>query len=148
MSRSGLGPGMYRVLVPVDDDVDRALAQASYVADLPAADEAVEAVLLFVFTGDSDDIPSEYRQFKTADRIQSVRRARDFLEDEGVAVEVRDDSGDTTEDIIRVADDVDADSIVLGGRKRSPAGKAIFGSTTQSVILNTDRPVVVTGSGD
>jgi nucleotide-binding universal stress UspA family protein len=108
----------------------------------------VEAVLLFVFTGDSDDIPSEYRQFKTADRIQSVRRARDFLEDEAVSVQVRDDSGDTTQDIIRVADDVDADAIVLGGRKRSPAGKAIFGSTTQSVILNTDRPVVVTGSGD
>jgi len=139
---------MYRVLVPVDDDVDRALTQARYVADLPAADEAVEAVLLFVFTGDSDDIPSEYRQFKTADRIQSVRRARDFLQNEDVEVHVRDDSGDTTQDIIRVADDVDADAIVLGGRKRSPAGKAIFGSTTQSVILNTDRPVVVTGSGD
>ena len=139
---------MYRVLVPVDDDVDRALTQAQYVADLPAATDEVEAVLLFVFTGDSEDIPSEYRQFKTADRIQSVRRARDFLEDEGVSVEVRDDSGDTTQDIIRVADDVDADAVVLGGRKRSPAGKAIFGSTTQSVILNTDRPVVVTGSGD
>src|SRR6056297_2527335 len=127
---------MYRVLVPVDDDVDRALTQARYVADLPAADEEVEAVLLFVFTGDSEDIPSEYRQFKTADRIQSVRRARDFLEDEDVEIHVRDDSGDTTQDIIRVADDVDADAIVLGGRKRSPAGKAIFGSTTQSVILN------------
>jgi nucleotide-binding universal stress UspA family protein len=139
---------MYRVLVPVDDDVDRALTQARYVADLPAATEEVEAVLLFVFTGDSEDISSEYRQFKTADRIQSVRRARDFLEDEAVSVQVRDDSGDTTQDIIRVADDVDADAIVLGGRKRSPAGKAIFGSTTQSVILNTDRPVVVTGSGD
>ena len=148
MSRSGLGPDMHRVLVPVDDDVDRALAQARYVADLPAAGEAVEATLLFVFTGDSDDIPAEYRQFKTADRVQSVRRARDLLEEAGVAVEIRDDSGDTTADIVRVAGDTDADSIVLGGRKRSPAGKAIFGSTTQSVILNTDRPVVVTGSGE
>jgi nucleotide-binding universal stress UspA family protein len=138
---------MYRVLVPVDDDVDRALAQADYVTDLPSADEAVEATLLFVFTGNSDDIPSEYRQFKTADRIQSVRRARERLEDAGVEVHVRDDSGDTIDDIIDEAADLDADAIVLGGRKRSPAGKVIFGSTTQSVILNADRPVVVTGSG-
>jgi len=139
---------MYRVLVPVDDDVDRALAQARYVANLPAGVEDLEAVLLFVFTGDGEEVPAEYRQFKTADRVQSVRRAREFLEDERIAVQIRDDSGDTTADIVRVADDVDANSIVLGGRKRSPAGKAIFGSTTQSVILNTDRPVVVTGSGE
>lgn len=138
---------MYRVLVPVDDDVDRALAQADYVADLPSADEAVEATLLFVFTGNSEDIPSEYRQFKTADRIQSVRRARERLEEAGVQTQVRDDSGDTIDDIIDEAEALDADAIVLGGRKRSPAGKVIFGSTTQSVILNADRPVVVTGSG-
>ncbi|MFC3476323.1 universal stress protein [Halobacterium litoreum] len=138
---------MYRVLVPVDDDVDRALAQARYVTDLPAADEEVEAILLFVFTGDAEDLPSDLQQFKTADRIQSVRRARDHLEDAGVEVQVRDDSGDTTDDILDDAEEYDVDAIVLGGRKRSPAGKAIFGSVTQSVILNTDRPVVVTGDG-
>ena len=85
------------------------------------------------------------QQFKTADRIQSVRRARDHLQDHGVETIVRDDSGDTTDDIIQEAEEYDVDAIVLGGRKRSPAGKAIFGSVTQSVILNTDRPVVVTG---
>ncbi|AHG03767.1 stress protein [Halobacterium sp. DL1] len=136
---------MYRVLVPVDEDVDRAVSQAGYVTDLPAAAENVEAVLLFVFTGDDGDLPSEMQQFKTADRIQSVRRARDHLQDHGVETIVRDDSGDTTDDIIQEAEEYDVDAIVLGGRKRSPAGKAIFGSVTQSVILNTDRPVVVTG---
>ncbi len=136
---------MYRVLVPVDDNVDRALSQARYVASLPEAAENVEAIVLFVFTGDNGDLPEDVQQFKSASRIQSVRRAQEFLEDAGVTVQVRDDSGDTTDDILADAEEYDVDAIVLGGRKRSPAGKAIFGSVTQSVILNSDRPVVVTG---
>ena len=136
---------MYRVLVAVDDDVDRALAQARYVADLPAAAENVEAILLFVFHGDSEDVPDELKRFRSASRVESVRRAQEHLEDHGVDVVTRDDSGDTTGDILDDAEEFDVDAVVLGGRKRSPAGKAIFGSTTQSVILNTDRPVVVTG---
>lgn len=32
---------------------------------------------------------------------------------------------------------------VPGGRKWSPIGKAVFGTVTQSVIFETDRPVVV-----
>jgi nucleotide-binding universal stress UspA family protein len=136
---------MYRVLVPVDDDVDRALAQAEYVGNLPSAEEDVEAILLFVFHGDRAELPEELKQFDSAGRIQSVRRAREHLEDAGVEVTVREDSGDTTQDILDEAEDNDVEAIVLGGRKRSPAGKAIFGSVTQSVILNTERPVVVTG---
>lgn len=136
---------MYRVLVPVDDDVDRAVAQAEYVTKLPAADERVKAILLFVFHGDSEELPEELKQFNNAGRVQSVRRAREVLEDADVETAVREDSGDTTQDILDEAKEHDVDQIVLGGRKRSPAGKAIFGSVTQSVILNTERPVAVTG---
>jgi nucleotide-binding universal stress UspA family protein len=40
-----------------------------------------------------------------------------------------------------IADEVDADMIVLGGRGRSPARKALFGSTTQEVLLGSPCPV-------
>lgn len=54
--------------------------------------------------------------------------------------------GDPADRIVEYATDQDARYIVLTSRKRSPAGKAIFGSTTQSVLLNSTCPVVTTGS--
>ena len=57
--------------------------------------------------------------------------------------------GDPATEILDTADEVDADLIALAGRrKRSPAGKALFGSTTQAVILETDRSVLVAGTPD
>lgn len=133
---------MYRTLIPVDDSEQRALAQAKYVASLPDAPGEVEGILLHIFTGDGegDGFP------RTATRVASVRRAQEHLEERGVDVTVVEDSQETVDNILRHADEHDVDSIVLGGRKRSPTGKALFGSVTQSVILNSTRPVVVVGS--
>ncbi|MFD1599750.1 universal stress protein [Halobellus rarus] len=50
--------------------------------------------------------------------------------------------GDVTEEILHVASEEDPRYLVVGGRKRTPVGKAIFGSVTQSLLLEADRPVV------
>jgi nucleotide-binding universal stress UspA family protein len=50
--------------------------------------------------------------------------------------------GEPVEELLERAKRSDARFVVIGGRKRSPTGKAIFGSVTQSVLLESDRPVV------
>lgn len=50
--------------------------------------------------------------------------------------------GNPTEEILVAGREAQAKYLVIGGRKRSPTGKALFGSTTQSILLGADRPVV------
>lgn len=50
--------------------------------------------------------------------------------------------GSPATEIREYVEEVDARYLVVGGRKRSPIGKALFGSVTQSLLLNVDQPVV------
>ena len=43
---------------------------------------------------------------------------------------------DVAEEIMRVADETDADVIVIGMRHRTPVGKMIMGSVAQQVLLD------------
>lgn len=49
----------------------------------------------------------------------------------------------TAATILKLADQVDAVLLVIGARRRSPVGKAILGSVTQTLILDADIPVLV-----
>lgn len=129
---------MYHVVIAVDEGTDRARKQARAVADLPRASEAVQATVLHVFT--------ENPGGASATQVGSVRRVQEVLEDEGVEVRVAERSGEPAVATLDFAQSEDADCICVGGRSRSPAGKAIFGSVAQSIILQADRPVLVTGA--
>lgn len=50
--------------------------------------------------------------------------------------------GDPVEEILGEADRRSVEYLVIGGRKRTPVGKAVFGSKTQSILLTAACPVV------
>lgn len=52
-------------------------------------------------------------------------------------------SDDTAGSVVRVANERDAQVLVIGARRRSPVGKFLLGSTAQSIILDADVPVLV-----
>lgn len=50
--------------------------------------------------------------------------------------------GEPVEELTAFAESHDVEYLVIGGRKRSPIGKLVFGSTAQSILLNYDGPIV------
>ena len=126
---------MYKVLLGIDDSDDRrAVAQADAVAGLPTAADEVTAHLCHVFRDNPEGA--------SVNQLSAVRRARERLEAAGVNCVHYEASGDPADELLAAAADIGADAICVSGRKRSPTGKAVFGSVTQDVILGSDRPVI------
>ena len=131
--------------MPIDDNVARARRQASFVATLPNAAEAVEAHLLFVFTkgAGSNEMPEELQRFNSAERVESVRRAEERFEDAGVDYQLREDSGEVADDIIDEAEALDVDLIVLGGANGRPLARF---SSARSHKRFSSRPTALSRS--
>ncbi|WP_380674779.1 universal stress protein [Salinigranum sp. GCM10025319] len=127
---------MYHIVVGIDEDEEHAELCAEEVLKMPGDPSEKRVTLIHSFT----DNPSG----ASATQLTPVRAAGDLLDEAGVEYEVTESSGDPADAIIDAADEADADLIIIGGRKRSPTGKALFGSVTQTVILNAGRPVMVT----
>jgi nucleotide-binding universal stress UspA family protein len=102
---------------------------------MPLDFESVHATLVHNFTDNPEGA--------SVTEVAAVRRAQEILEDEGVDVTLQESSGDTAQGILSMAESVDADLLVVAGRKQTPTGKVLFGSVTQGVVLGTDRPVLV-----
>ena len=133
---------MYEILLPADDSETRTNQQVSFVLDMPVAAEELHVTLTHALEADEREAPAS---MQNPGRVRTVKQADDRLTEAGVETSVRETTPPVEDGIVRLAEEIEADQIVMGGHKRSPAGKAIFGSVTQSVLLETDRPVTVTG---
>lgn len=137
---------MYQVLMPVDDTVERGIAQARSIANIPYASDEVESLVLYVFTDEDSLDPESDEPARNPTDIEAIKQVTAFLDDHGIEYELRKDRDDPVEAILDYDEENDLDAIVMGGRKRSPGGKVLFGSVTHSVLMNTDTPITITGA--
>ena len=101
----------------------------------------MKATVVHVF--DSEELAEK----TTVEQTTAGKLVVEDLREAGVEVETVSAHGDPDERIVTIAAEKDVDMIVMGGRKRSPLGALVFGSVSQSVILDSERPVAVTGAG-
>ena len=84
--------------------------------------------------------------------VNSVRAelddVRTRVEEAGVAVDVRhpEIGLDAAEDLLAIADEVGAELVVIGLRRRTPVGKLILGSNAQRILLDAHCPVLAVKS--
>lgn len=103
-----------------------------------------------VLRGSKLVVISSHRGGKDFDADESARfeseleRIKGVLEERGLDHEVRQlvRGNDPAEDLISVAEQENAEFIVIGLRRRSPVGKLILGSNAQRILLDASCPVL------
>lgn len=139
---------MYNVLMPIHKDETRTQRQVSAVGDLPVRAGSVTVTLLYVFEELEADLGGTISLKEYGEVPEVVTHARGRLEGRGLTVEALVAEGRPDDVIVSLATEQNMDHIVVGGRSRSPTGKALFGSVIQSVILNSEVPVTVVPESD
>lgn len=135
-----------KVLLPIDRNESRARSAAETVATIPEAEKNVQVTVLHVAENKEyldDGIVRPEDLHDDEDLPSSVTVAADTLQEHNISFEILKEQADPQTRIIELANEMDADRIIMSGRKQTPIGKVMFGSVTQSVLLNASTPVTV-----
>ena len=125
------------------DDLARATLQL-------ASDTDANVLLTHVFTHEEFDQlaadldypkPTQEDVGEILDRHESIRYLEGLFDEHDIDHEVSGVVGDVSDGIVRTALEADADRVFLSGQRRTPVGKAVFGSVLQSVLLEAPCPV-------
>jgi len=128
--------------VDADDRPDRVVTVGKEMADAFGDD----LVVLHVVTEAEFERRRADREYFVDQAAQDAARSAGWVVsgtlDDGEDVQTEGRVGEPADEIRQFAEENGARFVVIGGRKRTPVGKAVFGSVTQSILLNADAPVV------
>lgn len=85
---------------------------------------------------------NRYRSGTEGGRAFTEDLASELL-DEAIEYEVHSAIGQPAERILQAIKSYECDHLFMTGRQRSPTGKAVFGDSTQNVLLETSVPVTL-----
>lgn len=136
------------ILIAVENSRDRMVSVIEHAAEIADALSARVTLFHVYEDGEFEEVldlhnldsgdPSEMAKDNAM-----VEEAAEILRDAGVRFTVEASTGNPNEEIVAFVAANEIEHVFLGGRDRSPAGKAILGSVSQTVILNTDVPCTV-----
>lgn len=97
--------------------------------------------LVVVSTQDKEQAPSAEAWARLSRELQRVGRR---LTEEGVEHEIvkQELRGTAAESLVQAAEEMDAELLVIGLRRRSMVGKLLLGSQAQQIIMNAPCPVM------
>lgn len=131
---------MHRILVPIDENEERTEHQAEYVASLPVDTGNLEVTLLHVVEADYEGAPT-----KEFEDVPGAMAAVEEIREAGITVEYEQRGGPVARNILDAVEDLEADEIVIAGRKRSGVMKVVIGSVTRDVLRAAECAVTVVG---
>ncbi len=147
------GMGLETVVVAVGSSDENRLVEIIDTATDLAGPAGAAVKLIHVFEreeydrirGQLDiDDDDEVSPDEIAKRHVTIRKLGEAMDDAGLSYSWHGritDANEQGDEVVAAATDLGADLLVVGGRRRSPTGKAVFGSTAQDVMLNAPCPV-------
>lgn len=139
---------MYEILLPVTTDRSRTARQVGAVENLPLRRDEVKVTPLYVFEELEADLGGVVSTKEYSDVPETVSQATDRLIELGFETDPIIAEGNSKDLIISIANERDADHVLVSGRRRSPTGKVLFGSVAQAVVINSEIPVTVVQTSD
>lgn len=136
------------VLVAVEENRERMEPVVESAAEI-AAGVGADVVLLRVYEHEefesirAESDRSSVDPTELAELSPVAKWAVDLFEERAVDYVVVGETGKPADEIVAYVEDHGIDHVFLGGRRRSPAGKALLGSVSQAVLRSVDVPCTV-----